>query len=174
MLKQICYKHSLHWFNSRWPQHWFICSQSHCTCSQGCIMQHFTCSMCSLSWLYRLWGLGWSYHFIVLCNAGLWYDRITGCKTNLVCTQHCSPLFFESHLLGTTNNHTFCLSSSERQPMEKTSLHTFPFPSRLITVVFEDFESCECPWDVETSMVQISCWFHISRNVGCVLGLVYV
>lgn len=70
-----------------------------------------------------------------------------------MCTQRCSPLFFESHLLGTTNNHTFCLSSSERQPMEDTSFHTFPFPVRLITVVFEDFENFECPWELETSMV---------------------
>lgn len=69
-------------------------------------------------------------------------------------TQHCSPLFFETHLLGGTNNHTFCLSSSERQLMEEKSFHTFPSTARLIKVVFKDFENCEGPWDVdETSMI---------------------
>lgn len=37
--------------------------------------------------------------------------------------------------------------------MEETSFHTFPFPARLITVVFEDCENSECLWGVETSTV---------------------
>lgn len=37
--------------------------------------------------------------------------------------------------------------------MEEISFNTLPFPARLITLVFEDFEICECSWDVETSMV---------------------
>ena len=37
--------------------------------------------------------------------------------------------------------------------MGKTSSHIFPFSTRLITIVFENFENFEYLWDVETSMV---------------------
>ena len=37
--------------------------------------------------------------------------------------------------------------------MGETPSFTFPSSSRLITVVFENFENFEYPWNVETNMV---------------------
>lgn len=55
--------------------------------------------------------------------------------------------------MGMTINYTSCLFSLEGQPIEETSSHTFPFHTRLLTAVFENFENSEYFGDVETRMV---------------------
>ena len=62
-------------------------------------------------------------------------------------------LYFESYLVETINNYTLYLFSSESQSMGETPSSTFPFSSSLVTVVFENFENFEYPWNVETNLV---------------------
>ena len=61
--------------------------------------------------------------------------------------------YFGSYLAETVNNYTLYLFSSESQSMGETPSFTFPSSSRLITVVFENFENFEYLWNVETNMV---------------------
>ena len=98
----------------------------------------------------------WIKVFALLCYVTLVYGTIklsvVGLIRYLYSALPFSP-YLGSYLAETVNNDAVYLFSSESQSMGETPSFTFPSSSRLMRVVFENFENFEYLWNVETNMV---------------------